>query len=108
MGSEEEEDEDALMQQALALSMASAQPPAAPAIGDSGASTSSSSGTASSVEGNQSSFINPEFVKQLFGDNDVDLNDPIIQAALEQLEAETKAKKDDGEVGNKKRKGGDA
>ena len=34
----------------------------------------------------------------------MDLNDPIIQAALEQLEAETKAKKDDSRWGTRSAK----
>jgi 26S proteasome regulatory subunit N10 len=107
----DEEDEDALMQQALALSMATGtQPPAPPAAGDTGAGASASStseATPAGGGGGKPSFLNPEFVKQLFGENDVDLNDPVIQAALEQLEADTKAQKDDGATGGKKRKGDD-
>jgi 26S proteasome regulatory subunit N10 len=96
---DEEEDEEALMQQALAMSMASgAQPPAAPASGDAGATAGGGA--------QPPSFLNPDFVKQLFGENDVDLNDPIIQAALAQLEAETKDK-EGGDKDSKKRKEGD-
>jgi 26S proteasome regulatory subunit N10 len=94
-GDDEEMDEDALMQQALALSMSSgaAQPPAAPSAGDAGAAAA----------GDKPTFLNPEFVRQLFGDTDVDLNDPIIRAALEQFESESKGK-EEGDADSKKRK----
>ncbi len=105
-GGDEEEDEDALMQQALALSMAAAQPPAAPTAGD--ASNNSGATPATAESDSKPSFLNPEFVKQLFGENDVDLNDPVIQAALQQLEDDSKGKKDDSSGGSKKRKGDDA
>ena len=45
--------------------------------------------------------MNPEFVKQLFGDTEVDLNDPII-GSLEQFESENKGK--EGDADGKKRK----
>lgn len=86
---DDEDEEDALMQQALALSMSSgAQPPAAPATGDAGAAAGG--------------FMNPEFVKQIFGDTEVDLSDPIIRAALEQALEDNKER--EGGDDSKKRK----
>jgi hypothetical protein len=40
-----------------------------------------------SAAGNDMAFLDPNFVNELLGSVDVDLNDPLIQAALAQLGA---------------------
>lgn len=52
---------------------------------------------------NDSAFLDPEFVSQLLGSVDVDLNDPLIQAALQQLQSDSKEGEEKGEDDNNKR-----
>ena len=52
----------------------------------------------------EAGLMDPEFVSQLLGSVDVDLNDPLIQAALQQLQADSKPEEKDGDDSNKRAK----
>ena len=90
---------------ALELSMAPAT-----STGAAAAQPTSSAGTDSTGGG---SFLDPAFVSQLLGSVDVDQNDPLIQAALAQLQGPGAGAGNDGkgdkdkEGENRKRKGDD-
>lgn len=85
-GEEEDEamDEDEELARALAMSVEDHAPPAA----------------SSSVADASSSFADPDFVHQLLASSD--LNDPIVQAALAQLQAKDKKAAEEGEEGEEK------
>jgi 26S proteasome regulatory subunit N10 len=124
-------DEDALLQQALAMSMAESQPTTSAAVTDqedSKPSASTDIGTLDEDEdvamqmalrmsmqaetedansdessGQQQQFQDPQFVNQLLGSlPGVDQNDPAIRSALENLQKSNEGKEDD-----KKKDGGD-
>lgn len=52
---------------------------------------------------NDAAFLDPEFVSQLLGSVDVDLNDPLIQAALQQLQSDSKEGEEKGDDDKNKR-----
>lgn len=109
----DEEDEEALLQAALAISMQDFAPPsesaAAPAVTEAEDAEDdddqeairqalemsldirpTDQATAPATASNDAAFLDPEFVSQLLGSVDVDLNDPLIQAALQQLQSDSK------------------
>lgn len=93
-----QDEEDAAMRLAMALSMQSesqsASAASVPASAASGAASSSSD-----------MFIDPAFVSQLLGSVDVDSDDPLIRAALAQINANAGGTEDPSKS-NKKRKEG--
>lgn len=90
---DEDDDDDADMAAALALSMQSAQPPQAPASGDSGNANSG--------------FVDPDFVREMLGQvsDDLDPDDPLIAAALAQIASQNNNEEKDD---SKKRKDPDS
>ncbi len=97
---DDEDDEDADMAAALALSMQSAIPPQPPAEAGASASASADSG-----------FVDPDFLREMLGQvaGDLDPEDPLIAAALAQINAQNNESKGGDSNGNggdsKKRKG---
>jgi hypothetical protein len=79
--------------------MGSAAPPAS--------DTPAATATAADDSSTSSAFLDPAFVSQLLGSVDVDQNDPLIQAALAQLQGKGDAKEEDDNKESRKRKGGD-
>ena len=75
------------------------------------ATSATSTTSASSENTGGASFLDPAFVSQLLGSVDVDQSDPLIQAALAQLQGKGPGSgndgKDDKEGENRKRKGDD-
>jgi hypothetical protein len=90
-GVDEEDDEEMLMQRALELSMVSSP--------QNDEATSGGTTTAAPVQS-----IDPDFLQSLLGSVDVDLNDPLIQAALAQLEGASGTATTKDDTNSKKRK----
>ena len=114
----DEEDEEVLMQRALELSMldagmsSSSTSAAATTTAPTNPTPAAAAGTSAATG---STFLDPDFVNALLQSSDLDMNDPLIQAALAQLGNSSSS---DGSGGggtnnnnddaNKKRKGDEA
>lgn len=117
-GFEDEEDEEALIQRALEMSMrdmeGASQPAASASQPESQPATISTNmeededeelqrALALSMAGGDA--VDPEFVNQLLGNSD--MSDPLIQAALEQLQSQQNHEEKKDEEKSKKRKSDD-
>jgi 26S proteasome regulatory subunit N10 len=95
---DEDMEEDEALRRALELSM----------VEDASSSSATSSSAPTTAAASQLAGIDPEFLNALLGSNDVDMNDPLIQAALAQLAAPSaddksnRKRKKDGEDDGKK------
>jgi hypothetical protein len=103
---DDEDEEEKALRLALEMSLMSTPPDVKPQSTTNAPSTSSAATSANTAE---SGVLDADFVNQLLGSVDADMNDPLILAALQQLNSSNAEKKDDEKEGpenNKKQRHG--
>lgn len=110
---EDEDEEEEAMRLALEMSLVSSPPPSSQEQGQGTTNVASdkeksNNGAAPMDVDGGGGVLDAEFLNQLLGSVDADMNDPLIQAALQQLNAGNASKSDkkEDDTESKKRKHG--